>query len=240
MFVTRDEKEMANLGLFCIEKRPRSLHWMKLRSKSPSSSALPPSRAGPALLVGFGERSCTSRSPPRSQDWGRRGKRPSGRRMEKPSGPGSPRPTCRSRMGQGGAEAGWGRGGTGGTWRPHRPLRPVNDIPAAGAQARPRGSSAAHAPQAGRGRFARLPAPPRERRGSPGSPVRALARPRPRGCPAPGPGVDRPRAPLPPWLARSSSHRLLGVRAVGASGRGCWGNRRGSAASAPLRSLRSG
>ncbi|CAI9174892.1 unnamed protein product [Rangifer tarandus platyrhynchus] len=122
----------------------------------------------------------------------------------KRSGPHSPGPTCGCRMGPGGAAVrlagpGWGEVRGGGTRRPRRPLRPVNDIPAAGAQTRPRGSSAAHAPPAGRGRLARLPAPYlRERRGLPGSPVRAPAPPRLRGCPAPPSGVGRPRAPLPP------------------------------------------
>lgn len=102
---------------------------------------------------------------------------------------------------------GWG-GGRGGTQRPRRhPLRPVNDIPATGAPTRPGGSSTAHAPQASRDRLARLPARPRERRGRPGSPVRALAPPSPGATRLPAQGSAAPR---PRFRPRSPALPLTG------------------------------
>lgn len=204
---------------------------MKLRSKSPLLPAFPPSRAGSALLAESWEKELLRSLPTKGRDWGRWGwgEHSDGRKMgeTKRSGP-QPPPHLRLPDGAGrgrsqacGAGVGWGRVRGGGTRRPRRPLLPVNDIPAAGAQTRPPGSFAAHAPPAGRRRLARLPAPH----------LRA-ARPARLTCPRAGPAPPQglsgsplrgwpPSSPAPaPSSPAPLSHRLLGVRAVGASGRG--------------------
>lgn len=166
------------------------------------------------------------------------GARSAERGLEKRSGPGSPRPTCRSRMEQGGAAARLGCGeGPGGLAAPSAqsmtfqrpaprlgpaaPQQPTHHKPvAAGSPGSPPDGGSS---EAGRAHLsARWPRP------APGA-VR---------LPAQGSAALGPRSR--PEFARSPSHRLLGVGAVGASGRGCWRNRRGSAASVPPCSLRSG
>ena len=181
---------------------------MKLRSKSPLLPAFPPSRAGSALLAESWEKELLRSLPTKGRDWGRWGwgERSDGRKMgeTKRSGP-QPPPHLRLPDGAGrgrsqacGAGVGWGRVRGGGTRRPRRPLLPVNDIPAAGAQTRPPGSFAAHAPPAGRRQLARLPAPHLRAARPARLTCPRAAPPRLKGCPAPRSGVGRPRAPLPP------------------------------------------
>lgn len=154
--------------------------------------------------------------------------------------PGAPAPPAAAGWGRAGSQPGLGvgeRDAPAGFASPHH-LRPVNDIPEAGAQAGPGGSSAAHAPPSRSRPACQVPARRRQLRGRPGSPVRALAPPRPRGCPAPRPGVGGPRALLPP--PSSPSHRLLRGEGGGCAGMGVAEGPTRSRDLPPRCSLRSG
>lgn len=202
-------------------------------------------------MQGFGKRSCRSRSPPRGETGcgggsalqeGERG----------PSPPGSPRPTCRNRMGQGGAAArlrlrlglrlrlrlGAGRD----------PAASPPPLPSQRHSSCKRRDSARRLLRSPRSTSRSRPARPAPR------PLKEAARPArltcPRASPAPPRGRHRcpPRGRLPSGPA-SARAPLLPVSPVPAGeSRGCvglggWGwlrDQRSFAASAPCRSLRSG